>query len=64
MEQRENDLSGDTMWMYIAATTSIIHDGTGRPLGMTEVDMEEASGPQHDGRTMFLANHLIPQASY
>ena len=49
---------------YIAATTSIVHDGIGRPLGMTEVDVEETSGPQHDGRTTFRANHLIPQASY
>lgn len=49
---------------YIAATTPMVHDGTGRPLGMTKEDVEETSGPQHDGRTMFLANHLIPQASY
>ena len=38
-----------------------VHNEAGWLLGMTKVDVEEYSGPQHDGRTMFLANHLIPQ---
>lgn len=65
MEQRENDLvTGNTCGRYIAATTSMVYSSTGPPLGMTKVDVEETSGPQHNGRTIFLANHLIPQASY